>query len=68
MTYYTDNIDEAYELLKKEDILKNGNHAFRIGPDYKSVLVYDMTDKRGINITEEYFKELYTGLTFETME
>lgn len=68
MTYYTDNIDEAYEWLKKEDVLKNGNHAFRIGPDYKSVLVYDMIDKRGTNITEDAFKEIFIGLTFETME
>lgn len=64
-TYYTQNINKAYELLKDEEILKWNTFRFRIGPDFKSVLVYDTIEERGINITEDYFKEFYEGITFE---
>lgn len=63
--YYTQNINKAYELLKDEEILKWNIFRFRIGPDFKSVLVYDTVEERGINITEDYFKEFYEGITFE---
>lgn len=68
MSYYIQDINEAYKLLKDESTLYWDIYAFRIGPDYNSILIYNTISKRGSNVTEEYFKEMFFGVTFENKE